>query len=64
MGTILFAMGKHEEAIDHMIKLIKQDRNWNDQAARKFLLKCFESLGPDHEVTRNGRRRLSSVWFS
>ena len=39
-------------------------RAWNDEAARKQLLKLFEALGPTHELTQSGRRRLSSVLFS
>jgi len=64
LGVRLFAVGKHAEAIDEMIKLIKTNREWNEQAARKFLVKIFESLGPDNELTKAGRRRFSSVWFS
>jgi putative thioredoxin len=43
--------------------MIKRDKNWNEQAARKQLLKVLDTLGPDSEIARQGRKRLSSVWF-
>ncbi len=42
----------------------EQDREWNDQAARKQLLTVFEAAGPTSEVAKQGRRRLSSILFS
>ena len=52
------------EAADHLLTIIEQDRDWNDQAARKQLLTVFEAAGQMSEVARNGRRRLSAVLFS
>ncbi|MFO1190104.1 MAG: tetratricopeptide repeat protein [Alphaproteobacteria bacterium] len=40
------------------------DRNWNEQAARKELIKMFEAMGPNDPMTLSGRRRLSSLLFS
>ena len=37
---------------------------WNDEAAREQLVKIFDALGPTHEQTVSGRRKLSSVLFS
>ena len=39
-------------------------RSWNDEAARKQLVKFFEAWGPKDEFTIAGRRKLSSVLFS
>jgi putative thioredoxin len=44
--------------------VIRKDRDWQDQAARKQLLKFFEALGPKHPATISGRRKLSAVLFS
>jgi len=46
------------------LTLFKRDREWNEQAARKQLLKFFEAMGPTDPLTLSGRRRLSSVMFS
>ena len=39
-------------------------RDWNDEAAKKQLLKFFEAFGPMDPATVAGRRKLSAAWFS
>ena len=46
-----------------MIEIIRRDREWNDEAARKALLPLFEAMGPTDE-TAAGRRKLSAILFS
>ena len=57
-------MGDREAAIDELLSLFKRDREWNEQAARKQLVKFFEAMGPTDPLTLSGRRRLSSIMFS
>ena len=64
LATALFGSGDREAAIDELLTLFKRDREWNEQAARKQLLKFFEVMGPTDPLTVSGRRRLSSVLFS
>jgi putative thioredoxin len=64
LATALFGSGEREAAIDELLTLFKRDREWNEQAARKQLLKFFEVMGPTDPLTLSGRRRLSSVMFS
>jgi putative thioredoxin len=64
LAKALAAEGKLEVAADHLLILIEKDRTWNDEAARKQLLTVFEAAGPVSEVTKAGRRRLSSILFS
>src|ERR1700741_1470331 len=64
LATGLFGSGEREAAIDELLTLFKKDREWNEQAARKQLLKFFEAMGPTDPLTLSGRRRLSSVMFS
>ena len=64
LATGLFGSGEREAAIDELLTLFKRDREWNEQAARKQLLKFFEAMGPTDPLTLSGRRRLSSVMFS
>jgi putative thioredoxin len=59
-----YAAGAPDKAIDELLELFRRDRAWNDAAARTQLLKIFEALGPTHELTVGGRRRLSSILFS
>jgi putative thioredoxin len=43
---------------------VGKNREWQDQAARKQLIKLFDALGPNHPATVAGRRKLSAVLFS
>jgi len=64
LATALYAAEKHAEAIDHLLDSIKRDRAWNEEEARKQLVKYFEARGPKDPITVAGRRRLSSILFS
>ena len=64
IAKALAARGAWDEAADHLLKIIERDRTWNDEAARKQLITIFEAAGAASDVTRTGRRRLSSILFS
>ena len=64
LAVALNADGKREAAADHLIEIVKRDRKWNDDGARKQLVQFFEAWGPTDEATVSGRRRLSSILFS
>jgi putative thioredoxin len=64
LALALNARGKREEAIDQLIEIVRRERGWNDEAARKQLVQFFEAWGPMDEMTVLGRRKLSSVLFS
>jgi putative thioredoxin len=64
LAGALAANGELDEAVDQLLTIVQQDREWNEQAARKQLLKIFEAAGPVSDTARNGRRRLSSLLFS
>ena len=52
------------QALDHLIEIVRRDRKWNDDGARKQLVQLFEAWGPTDEATIAGRKRLSSVLFA
>jgi len=64
LATALFAAGEREAAIDELLDVVKRAREWNEQAARKQLVKFFEAMGPTDPLTLTARRRLSSILFS
>ena len=64
LASALFATGEREQAIDELLDLVKRDREWNEQAGRKQLLKFFEAMGPTDPLTVATRKRLSSILFS
>ncbi|MBK8544732.1 MAG: tetratricopeptide repeat protein [Caulobacteraceae bacterium] len=41
----------------------RENREWNEGAARAQLLKIFEAAGPMSDVVKNGRRKLSAILF-
>ncbi|HZS84348.1 MAG TPA: thioredoxin [Stellaceae bacterium] len=64
LAAALFAAGEREPAIDELLEIVKRDRAWNEEAARKQLVKFFEAMGPTDPLTLSARRRLSSLLFS
>lgn len=59
-----FGAGDREKAVDDLLAMVKADRTWNEQAARKQLVKFFDAFGPADPLTSSGRRRLSAILFS
>ena len=43
-----------QEAVDHLLEIVKRDRKWNEDGARKQLVQFFEAWGPTDEATRRG----------
>ena len=64
LATALFAKGLTEAAVDELMTIVRADRKWDDEAARKQLVRIFDALGHDHPLTVASRRRLSSLLFS
>ncbi len=58
------ADNRREAAVDQLISIIRTQRDWNDEAARKELLKFFEAWGSTDDTVMDGRRKLSAAWFS
>ena len=58
------AEGKRVEAAETLVALMKRDRTWNEDGARKKLLELFEAWGGKDPATLKGRRLLSAVLFS
>jgi putative thioredoxin len=63
LALALNAAGRREHAVDHLVEIVKRDRAWNEEAARKQLLQFFEAWGPMDEASIGGRRKLSAVLF-
>jgi putative thioredoxin len=64
LALILNAQNLRDEAADHLLAVIKADRTWNEDGARKQLVQFFESWGPMDPATLNARRKLSGLLFS
>jgi putative thioredoxin len=64
LATALNAMDEREKAADALLEIFRRARTWNDDAARRQLLKFFEAWGYDDPATVAARRKLSSLLFS
>jgi len=64
LAVALNAKGDRLNAANHLLDIIKRDRKWNDDGARKQLVQFFEAWGGVDEATVEGRKRLSSILFS
>jgi putative thioredoxin len=64
LATALNAAGKRVEATAQLLEIVRRDRKWNDDGARKQLVQFFEAWGGADEATVEGRKRLSTILFS
>ena len=64
LAVALNSKARRLEAVDHLMEIVKRDRKWNDDGARKQLVQFFEAWGPTDEATVAGRKRLSSILFA
>jgi putative thioredoxin len=64
LAVVLNAEGRRGEAAEELVALMRRDREWNEDGARKKLLEFFEAWGPKDPATLRGRRLLSGVLFA
>jgi putative thioredoxin len=64
LAIALNAGDKRAEATSQLLEIVKRDRKWNEDGARKQLVQFFEAWGPVDEATIEGRKRLSTILFS
>ena len=64
LATALNAQGNRAEATNQLLEIVRRDRKWNEDGARKQLVQFFEAWGGADEATVDGRKRLSTVLFS
>jgi putative thioredoxin len=64
LAIALNAHGKRSEATNQLLEIVRRDRKWNDDGARKQLVQFFEAWGGADEATVEGRKRLSTILFS
>jgi putative thioredoxin len=64
LAAALNVKGDRAAAADHLLAIVKRDRKWNEDGARKQLVTFFEAWGPADPATLEGRKKLSSILFS
>jgi putative thioredoxin len=56
--------GLRDEAADHLLYIMRKDRTFDDDGARRQLLQFFEVWGFKDPASVSGRRKLSALLFS
>jgi putative thioredoxin len=64
LAMALYGAGDNEGAVEHLLESIKINRAWNEEAARKQLVKLFGIFGMTDPLTIDARKRLSSILFA
>jgi putative thioredoxin len=64
LAIALNAKGQRQAALDQLFEIVRKDRAWNEDAARKQLIEFFEAWGAKDPLTQAGRQRLSSLLFA
>jgi putative thioredoxin len=64
LATALNAAGRREEAANNLLEIIRRDRKWDEDGARKQLVQFFEAWGFADPAAVEGRKRLSSILFA
>ncbi len=62
-SKILFNEHNFSECIDILLEIYKKDKEWKDGYAKKQLISIFEHLGSENELSKKGRRALTSLIF-
>jgi len=64
LALALNGKGRRSEALEQLIAIVRRDRKWNDDGARKQLVQFFDAWGPADDATIEGRKKLSSILFA
>lgn len=64
LAIVLNGQGDRAGATDALLEIVRRNRNWNEEAARKQLLQFFEAWGVKDPAAIEGRQRLSSLLFA
>jgi putative thioredoxin len=64
LALALNGKGRRADALEQLLAIVKRDRKWNDDGARKQLVQFFDAWGPTDEATIEGRKKLSSILFA
>ena len=59
LANLLVAAGRHQDGLEEFLEMVRRDRAWNDEAARKAILAVFNLLGGQGPLVSEYRRKLA-----
>jgi putative thioredoxin len=63
LSNAYLANGDFDNALEQLLEIMKRDRQFNDDAGRKGILKVFEMLGNSGELVSRYRKRMASLLY-
>jgi putative thioredoxin len=63
LAAQLVMQNQLEPALDHLLTLMRMDREYGDDAARKAMIQVFDILGSDHPITKKYRTRMFNYLY-
>lgn len=62
LSTLYTMQGNYEAALEQLLEIVKRDRNYEEDAGRKAMLKLFDMLG-DNELVHQYRRKMMAALY-
>jgi putative thioredoxin len=64
LAEAYLANNQKEEGLGHLLNIVKNDRKWEDDKARKKIVELLDAFGEDDPITSETRLKLSSIIFA
>lgn len=63
LASLLATEERYDEALAEFLEIVRRDRKFNDDGARKAMLALFDLIGEDQHITKTYRQKLANALF-